>query len=111
MIAYKVLYAEEMASLTGTGVFAGSKADLTDGFIHLSTEAQVERTVRKHFAGAEGLWIAAVDLAPLAEAVRWEASTSGDLYPHLYAPLQRDMVLASAPLERSADGAIRLPLT
>ncbi len=108
-VAYKVLYPGEMASLRENGVFAGSTVDLADGFIHLSTAAQVDRTVGRHFAGAEGLWIAAVDLAALGEQVRWEPSSGGDLYPHVYGVLPLGVVVASGPLERGADGAIRLP--
>jgi uncharacterized protein (DUF952 family) len=92
-IAYKILTAEQ-ARLLETGLFAGAPVDLADGYIHLSTAAQVPETLNKHFWGQENLVIAAVDLTQLKAAVRWEVSRGGALFPHLYAPLPRDAVTA-----------------
>ncbi len=109
-VAYKVLTGPQMAVLEAEGVFAGAPIDLADGYIHLSTAAQVTETVDKHFAGQTGLHVAAVDLAALGQAVRWEPSRGGQLFPHIYAPLPLGAVLAYGPLERGADGAVRLPV-
>ena len=109
--AYKVLTAAEMDTLERDGVFAGAEVDVADGYIHLSTAAQLTETVDKHFAGRDGLHIAAVDLDALADRVRWEESRGGQLFPHLYAPLPLDAVVAYGPLERDEDGTVRLPVT
>lgn len=109
MIAYKVLTADQWAALASTGRFAGAPIDLADGFIHLSTAGQLTETVNRHFAGQEGLWVAAVDLAGLGDALRWEISRGGALFPHLYAALAMDRVVAAAPLSRGADGGVALP--
>lgn len=108
--AYKVLIAEEMAALERDGRFDGSEADQTDGYIHLSTAAQLDGTVDKHFAGRDDLHVAAVDLGALDEELRWEPSRSGDLFPHLYGPLLLDTVVAYGPLERGDDGQVKLPV-
>jgi uncharacterized protein (DUF952 family) len=108
--AYKVLTSEQMGALEHDGVFAGAPIDLADGYIHLSTAEQVTETVDKHFAGQTGLYIAAVDLAVLGDAVKWEPSRGGQLFPHVYAALPLDAVFAYGPLERDADGAVRLPV-
>jgi uncharacterized protein (DUF952 family) len=110
LIAYKVLTGPQMAVLESEGVFAGAPIDLADGFIHLSTDSQVTETVDKHFAGQTDLHVAAVDLAVLGDAVKWEPSRCGQLFPHIYAPLLLDAVLAYGPLERDQDGAVRLPV-
>ena len=52
-----------------------------------------------------------VDLDALGEAVRWEPSRGGQLFPHLYAPMTLDTVLAYSPLAHEPDGSIRLPVT
>lgn len=109
LTAYKVLAADEMATLE-RGSFAGSAVDRQDGFIHLSTAAQLTDTVTKHFAGQNGLWVAAVDLAA-QEDVRWEPSRGGALFPHLYGELLLETVVAYAPLERADDGTVKLPVT
>ena len=62
-VAYKVLTAPQMAELLAQGSFAGAPVDVADGYIHLSTEAQLAETVDKHFAGQDGLHLALVDLA------------------------------------------------
>lgn len=108
--AYKVLTGGEMAMLEHEASFAGAPIDLADGYIHMSTAAQLAETVAKHFAGQEGLWLVAVDLDALGDDVRWEPSRGGDLFPHLYAPLSLDAVIAYSPLEYEPDGSLRLPV-
>ena len=106
--AYKVLTAADWAALEA-GTFVGTPVDLADGFIHLSTAAQVTETVDRHFCGQTGLIVAAIDLSSFGDAIRWEPSRRGQLFPHLYAPLSPRFVLAWGPLERHADGAVHLP--
>lgn len=109
-VAYKVLTAEQMEELENAGTFAGAPVDLADGYIHLSTAAQLDETVVKHFAGQDHLHVAAVDLPVLGEAVKWEPSRGGALFPHIYAPLPLSAVLAYGPLERDHDGKVKLPV-
>ncbi|MET3435929.1 DUF952 domain-containing protein [Sphingomonas sp. 1185] len=108
--AYKVLTADQMAALEQEGAFAGAPVDMADGYIHLSTAAQLTDTVDKHFAGQDDLHIAAVDLAAMGGAVKWEESRGGQLFPHLYAPLPLTAVLAYGPMKRDTDGTVRLPV-
>lgn len=108
-VAYKVLTADQMAALERDGVFAGAPIDLADGYIHLSTQAQLTETVDKHFAGQTGLWVGAVDLDALGEAVVWESSRGGQLFPHSYAPLPLSAVIAYGPLRRDDEGQVALP--
>lgn len=110
-IAYKVLTTNQMTALEADGSFAGAPVDLADGYIHLSTEAQLQETLDKHFAGQEGLWLAAVDLEALGDAVKWEPSRGGQLFPHIYGPLPLDAVTAYSELHYEPDGNLRLPVT
>ncbi|MBY0521712.1 MAG: DUF952 domain-containing protein [Sphingomonas sp.] len=109
-VAYKVLTADQMAVLEHQGSFAGAPIDLADGYIHLSTQAQLTETVDKHFAGQPGLWVAAVDLDALNDLVKWEPSRGGQLFPHIYAALPLDAVIAYGPLERDQHGSVKLPI-
>ena len=110
LTAYKVLTAEQMAALQRDGTFAGAPIDVADGYIHLSTAAQLTETVDKHFAGQEDLHVVAVDLAAHGEAVKWEPSRGGQLFPHLYAPMLLETAIAYSPLTRDAEGKVRLPV-
>ena len=109
-IAYKVLTGPQLAELEENGSFAGSLADLADGFIHLSTAEQLPGTLDKHFAGHADVHLAAVDLEVLGDAVKWEPSRGGDLFPHIYAELPLSAVIAYSPVEREENGALKLPV-
>jgi len=50
-----------------------------------------------------------VDLDQAGDAVRWEVSRGGDLFPHLYGTLTMALVTALAPVERDGDGGVMLP--
>jgi len=110
-LAYKVLTAPQMAQLLAEGVFKGAPVDVADGYIHLSAQAQLAETIDKHFAGQSDLFIASVDLTALGDAVRWETSRGGALFPHIYGDLPLSAVLAHGALQRAADGAVVLPGT
>jgi len=107
--AFKVLTAEQMAVLEA-GSFDGAPVDIADGYIHLSTVDQLTETVDKHFAGQDDLHVAEVDLDALGDAVKWEPSRGGQLFPHLYGPLPLNVVVAYGPLQRDESGKVRGPV-
>ncbi len=85
--AFKILTADQWAAWQAEGTFTGAPVDLADGYIHLSAADQVAGTLDKHFSGQDGLYLAEIDLVELGEAVRWEVSRGGALFPHVYAPI------------------------
>ncbi len=103
-IIYKICPAAQWREAEDKGVFEGAPVDLADGFIHFSTAGQVVETAAKHFAGQGDLLLVAVDTAALGEALRWEVSRGGALFPHLYAPLDPRHALWAKPLPLDADG-------
>jgi uncharacterized protein (DUF952 family) len=86
-VAYKILTASQWAQFERDGIFTGAPVDLADGYIHMSTAEQLDETLTKHFAGQSGLVIATVDLNLLGDAVKWEVSRGGALFPHHYGAL------------------------
>jgi uncharacterized protein (DUF952 family) len=101
---YKILTPAQWAALAETGVFAGSAHDRRDGYIHLSTGAQVLGTLEKHYVVAPQVWIAEVNAQAVARSLRWEPSRGGALFPHLYAPLQAWQVRAFRSLRPGPAG-------
>lgn len=97
--AYKLLDAAEWRKALAEGVFLGSDVDLADGYIHLSTAAQRDETARKHFAGRTGLVCLTVDLEALGDAVVWEPSRGGALFPHIYGAMPTTAVVEAVPFE------------
>ncbi|MFG2108998.1 DUF952 domain-containing protein [Micromonospora chersina] len=105
---YKILATSEWEQAQAAGRFTGTAMDQQDGFIHLSAADQVVETARRVFAGVAGLTLLAVDEARLGDALRWEVSRGGALFPHLYAALPADAVLAAhaLPADRPAADAV-----
>jgi uncharacterized protein (DUF952 family) len=103
-LIYKLVSRADWDAAKATGVFNGAEIDIADGFIHFSTAEQVEETASKYFAGRTDLLLVAVDAAALGEALKWETSRGGALFPHLYAPLALESVARVDPLSIGADG-------
>ena len=101
---YKILAAADWAEAEARGRYDGSAVDRRDGYIHFSTAAQVAETARRHFAGRDDLLLLAVDAGALGDALRWEPSRGGDLFPHLYVPLPMSAVRSVEPLPLGPDG-------
>ncbi len=97
-VAYKILTAENWAQFQVEGVFTGAPVDLDDGYIHMSTAEQLDETLAKHFAGHVGLVIATIDLTHLNDALKWEVSRGGALFPHFYGALPMAAVVEIQPL-------------
>jgi uncharacterized protein (DUF952 family) len=93
--AFKIFTADQWAGFEANGMFLGAPIDLADGYIHMSTADQLDETLAKHFAGQVGLVIAEIDLSGFGDAIKWEVSRGGALFPHLYAPLPLEAVIAT----------------
>ncbi len=108
-LVYKIVGRDEWDDAVARGVFVGATIDLADGYIHLSTAAQVEETARRHFAGRDDLVLVALRAAELGEALRYEPSRGGDLFPHLYARLDPQAALWTRSLPLGPDGTHDFP--
>ena len=108
MLMYKIFRDDEWRAFQAAGETDGAPVDLADGYIHFSTAQQAAETAAKHFAGAEGLWLLAFDAEAMGEALKWEPSRGGALFPHLYRRLQLTEVLWVKPLPL-VDGQHQFP--
>jgi len=106
---YKVCPASSWREAERHGVYRGSADDARDGFIHFSTATQLAETVKKHYFGQTGLFLIAVDADALGDALRWEPSRGGDLFPHLYGELDLGAVTAVLDLRARSDGGHDIP--
>ncbi|GEP10647.1 DUF952 domain-containing protein [Methylobacterium gnaphalii] len=104
MLVYKICPRALWRQAEAEGRFTGAPVDHADGFIHFSTAAQAVETAARHFAGIEDLLLVAVDSEALGEALRFEPSRGGDLFPHLYGDLPLSAVRAVENLPLGADG-------
>ncbi|HEX4409410.1 MAG TPA: DUF952 domain-containing protein [Xanthobacteraceae bacterium] len=108
-VIYKICERAAWQSAEQAGVYRGSAVDARDGFIHFSSAAQTSETAAKHFAGQTDLMLIAVDSDVFGDAMKWEVSRGGDLFPHLYAELPLQAVLWTKPLPDEIDGKRVLP--
>jgi uncharacterized protein (DUF952 family) len=100
---------DEWIAAEAAGLYAGSSQDRADGFIHFSTADQIEESARRHRAGQDDLVLIAVDPATLGDALRWEPSRGGALFPHLYGPLTPGAIRWVRDLPLAADGSHQFP--
>ncbi len=103
-LIYKILPASLWDEAVRSGVFKGAGIDLADGYIHFSTADQMRETAAKHFAGQADLVLFAVDGDTLGPALKFELSRGGDLFPHLYAPLDVSDISWVKPLPLDGNG-------
>jgi uncharacterized protein (DUF952 family) len=106
---YRIVAEDAWQRAVAVGTFAGTEHDLRDGFIHFSTASQVAETAARHYAGLADLLLVTVNVVTLGDALRWEPSRGGALFPHLYAPLPTSAATRVVPLPLGPDGVHVLP--
>ncbi len=108
-LIYKICPAALWAEAEHAGVFTGMAIDTKDGYIHFSTAEQAAETAALHFQGQDGLLLIAVEGDQFGDALKWEVSRGGALFPHLFATLPVSAILWAKPMPLGPDGKHRLP--
>lgn len=106
--AFKILSRADWRLTLAEGTYDGSPVDHADGYIHLSAADQLAVTAAKHYAGQSDLMLVEVDLDALGDALIWEPSRGGALFPHIYGPLPVTATRGVRTLSVSADGEMIL---
>jgi uncharacterized protein (DUF952 family) len=90
----------------------------TEGFIHCSTEEQVVPVAQKYFSGQNDLLLLVIEPALLEADLKWELPAEGapppgvpegDLFPHIYGPINLDAIVRIFDLESFPDGKYSFP--
>ncbi|MHC0054527.1 DUF952 domain-containing protein [Actibacterium sp. D379-3] len=106
MLIFKIFRRPEWQAFRDAGQTSGAPVDLADGYIHFSTAEQVTVTAAKHFATESDLVLVAFDAGALGDALKWETSRGGALFPHLYRALRLDEVVWDKSLPLGVTGHI-----
>ena len=106
---YHLARRAEWDAAQSTGVYRGSADDRRDGYQHFSTAEQIVESARRHRAGEPDLLLLRVRTAELGDALRWEPSRGGGLFPHLYGELPVSAVDRADELPLTADGSHTFP--
>lgn len=103
---FKILTASLYA--TREHILPRAPIDNKDGFVHLSSRAQVRETATLHFAGHNHLVLIRLDHAQLND-LRWEPSRGGAMFPHVYGDISLRAVLDVTELAGETAGAFSWP--
>jgi len=90
----------------------------SEGFIHCSTETQVLPVAEKYYKGQTGMILFMIDPTLLSSELRWEPPSGGapppgvpegELFPHIYGPINLDAIVKVSDLESNPDGSFISP--
>jgi uncharacterized protein (DUF952 family) len=89
----------------------------TDGFIHCSTNSQIVGVANTFYRGQRGLVLLVLDPDKLDAELKWEPpaepepthAREGELFPHVYGPLNLDAVVKVITFKPGADGSFSQP--
>jgi uncharacterized protein (DUF952 family) len=76
----------------------------TEGFIHCSNREQVAGSANKFYGTESELLLLAIDPDRLTSELRDEEGRPGELFPHIYGPINREAIVEVIRLERGPDG-------
>ena len=105
---YKICTKSEWHKIKSKGQLIGSKKDLADGYIHFSGEEQVDGTLKNFYKNQKNLILLKVDTLKLDHLV-WEQASDGNMFPHLYSPLDMSDVVDEIEITLRDDGSYVLP--
>lgn len=91
----------------------------SEGFIHCSTRTQVLPVAEKYYGGRQDILLLEIDPSLLSPELRWEPPSGGapppgvpegELFPHVYGPINLDAIVKVYDLESNPDGSYKLPV-
>ena len=78
---------DELKKAKLSGAYSGSSKDIQDGYIHFSGQEQVASTLKKYYSEIDNLVLLKVETLKLDHLI-WEQASDGNMFPHLYSPLE-----------------------
>jgi uncharacterized protein (DUF952 family) len=90
----------------------------TEGFIHCSTIEQVLPVAHNYYRGQKGLILLQIEPSLLSADLKWEPPSGGapppgvpvgDMFPHIYGPINMKAVVKVIDFEPNPDGSWTLP--
>ncbi len=103
-VVCRIATANEWDVARRTGALPTRDIDARDGFLHLSGIDQVLNTANRHFDNEDALLVLCAQTASFGDALRWEKSGGGELFPHLYGAFDAALVCDVRALYRDPSG-------
>ncbi len=99
---FHIVSVEAWPAAQAAGEYRGDTL-ATEGFIHCSRAEQVAAVANAFYAGRAHLALLRIDRALVTSEVRDELS-DGDVFPHIYGPLNLDAIVEVMPFVLGTDG-------
>jgi uncharacterized protein (DUF952 family) len=96
---YHVVSAEDWSKFDGASTYEAHSLQ-TEGFIHLSERQQVAGVLDRYYRNVPNLLLLHVDPVRLTHAVKYEVAPNGELFPHVYGPINKDAVVQIEPIDQ-----------
>lgn len=92
MFIYHIVLPEVWEQVRGERLYRHESL-AAEGFIHCSYDDQVDGVIGRYYAGRDEIVILTIDTELLAARLVAEPSTGGEIYPHIYGPLNLNAVV------------------
>jgi uncharacterized protein (DUF952 family) len=100
MKIYHIVLPEAWAGFHGDLYEAASLID--EGFIHCSFADQLDGVIGRYYSDAANIIVLELDTNKLSSRLVTEPSTGGEVYPHIYGPINREAIVSAT--ERDITG-------
>ncbi|MDI1242390.1 MAG: DUF952 domain-containing protein [bacterium] len=92
MFIYHIVLPEIWERAKHNSTYAAESLE-SEGFIHCSYEDQLDGVIGRYYSDAPDLVILKLDVNKLTSKLVSEPSTGGEVYPHIYGPINLDAVV------------------
>lgn len=94
MFIYHIVLPEKWEAVKHNSTYSAESLE-TEGFIHCSYDHQLDEVIGRYYSGASELVILKMDVNKLTSKLVSEPSTGGEVYPHIYGPINLDAVVSA----------------
>ena len=99
MFIYHIVPPETWDAIKHSSTYSADSLE-TEGFIHCSYDHQLDGVIERYYSDAPSLIILKLDIAKLASKLVSEPSTGGEVYPHIYGPINLNAIVDAEDRKR-----------
>lgn len=94
MFVYHIVLPDEWEVVKSNSIYSAPSLE-AEGFIHCSYDHQLEGVIERYYTDAPELVILKLEIGKLTSKLVSEPSTGGEIYPHIYGPINLDAVVSA----------------
>lgn len=91
-LIYHIVPAATWVKFNDEPIYAANSLE-REGFIHLSDQRQVAGVLDRYYRDVPDLLLLHIDPAKLTHELRYEEAATGEQFPHVYGPIDKDAVV------------------